>query len=221
MPVGAPDATEPAPTSTPTVAIATRIPRLVLRIFASPDAPPGSRVGVEAQPWPAGPRIRCTEAVDQRRPIAGADGGRCRSREAQFGPRRGRRRRMGRPGRAHRGGSQERGPVRAQHPARRGLDRRPGADRPPGRLLGVAVVAEQRAPPAAAAARLPRPPARHLGFPRRHGAQRPPARAMAAVLILVARRVRGRTSVVDAFFPIVLLHLGTGRTCSGDGRCSS
>jgi hypothetical protein len=31
---------------------------------------------------------------------------------------------------------------------------------------------------------------------------------VAAVLILAARRVRGRTSVVDAFFPVALLHLG-------------
>jgi hypothetical protein len=32
--------------------------------------------------------------------------------------------------------------------------------------------------------------------------------ALAAALVLVARRIRGRTSIVDAFFPIVLLHLG-------------
>ena len=31
---------------------------------------------------------------------------------------------------------------------------------------------------------------------------------IAAALVLVARRVRGRTSVVDAFFPLVLLNLG-------------
>ncbi len=32
--------------------------------------------------------------------------------------------------------------------------------------------------------------------------------ALAAGLVLAARRIRGRTSVVDAFFPLVLLHLG-------------
>ncbi len=32
--------------------------------------------------------------------------------------------------------------------------------------------------------------------------------ALAGGLILAARRVRGRTSVVDAFFPVVMLHLG-------------
>lgn len=32
--------------------------------------------------------------------------------------------------------------------------------------------------------------------------------AFAAALILVARRIRGRTSIVDAFFPAVVMHLG-------------
>src|SRR6185369_10049392 len=33
---------------------------------------------------------------------------------------------------------------------------------------------------------------------------------VAAVFVLAARRIRGRTSLADAFFPVVLLHLGNG-----------